>query len=212
MLVPVRVVAHLQFACEVFYAQAFAGEKNDEMVYHVRTLIDETLVGAVACLYHCFECLFSHFLCHAVESVLEERCGVASFWHLLVSAVDEVLQVSEEEQRVFLVCLSPAGVASCVACRTLWVGLHEQCVVVAVNLYVNKVFFAENENYTIVTSKMDGENGVVQVGVQSPISGMAAFLELYGSFIYFKDPDSSSTNYQLQVQTANRKIIPGGNG
>lgn len=80
------------------------------------------------------------------------------------------------------------------------------------NLYVNKVFFAENENYTIVTSKMSEQNGVVQVGVQSPISGMAAFLELYGSFIYFIDPDSSSTNYQLQVQTANRKIIPGGNG
>lgn len=80
------------------------------------------------------------------------------------------------------------------------------------NLYVNKVFFAENENYTIVTSKMSAQNGVVQVGVQSPISGMAAFLELYGSFIYFIDPDSSSTKYQLQVQTANRKIIPGGNG
>lgn len=80
------------------------------------------------------------------------------------------------------------------------------------NLYVNKVFFAENENYTIVTSKMSAQNGVVQVGVQSPISGMAAFLELYGSFIYFIDPDSSSTNYQLQVQTANRKIIPGGDG
>lgn len=80
------------------------------------------------------------------------------------------------------------------------------------NLYINKVFFAENENYTIVTSKMSAQNGVVQVGVQSPISGMAAFLELYGSFIYFIDPDSSSTNYQLQVQTANRKIIPGGNG
>lgn len=80
------------------------------------------------------------------------------------------------------------------------------------NLYVNKVFFAENENYTIVTSKMSAQNGVVQVGVQSPISGMAAFLELYGTFIYFIDPDSSSTNYQLQVQTANRKIIPGSNG
>lgn len=80
------------------------------------------------------------------------------------------------------------------------------------NLYVNKVFFAENENYTIVTSKMSGENGCVQVGVQSPISGMAAFLELYGSFIYFIDPDNSSARYQLQVQTANRKIIPGGNG
>lgn len=80
------------------------------------------------------------------------------------------------------------------------------------NLYVNKVFFAENENYTIVTSKMSAQNGVVQVGVQTPISGMAAFLELYGSFIYFIDPDSSSTKYQLQVQTANRKIIPGGNG
>lgn len=80
------------------------------------------------------------------------------------------------------------------------------------NLYVNKVFFAENENYTIVTSKMIAQNGVVQVGVQSPISGMASFLELYGSFIYFIDPDSSSTKYQLQVQTANRKIIPGGNG
>lgn len=80
------------------------------------------------------------------------------------------------------------------------------------NLYVNKVFFAENENYTIVTSKMSAQNGIVQVGVQSPISGMAAFLELYGSFIYFIDPDSSSTNHQLQVQTANREIIPGGNG
>ena len=80
------------------------------------------------------------------------------------------------------------------------------------NLYVNKVFFAENENYTIVTSKMSGENGVVQVGVQSPISGMAAFLELYGSFIYFKDPDNSSASYQLQVQTTNQCIVPGKKG
>lgn len=81
------------------------------------------------------------------------------------------------------------------------------------NLYVNKVFFAENENYTIVTSKMSGENGTVQVGVQSPISGMAAFLELYGSFIYFKDPaHSSNAAYQLQIQTNNQKIIPGSSG
>lgn len=81
------------------------------------------------------------------------------------------------------------------------------------NLYVNKVFFAENENYTIVTSKMSGENGIVQVGVQSPISGMAAFLELYGSLIYFKDPaHSSNAAYQLQIQTNNQKIIPGSSG
>lgn len=80
------------------------------------------------------------------------------------------------------------------------------------NLYVNKVFFAENENYTIVTSKMSAQNGVVQVGVQSPISGMAAFLELYGSFIYFKDPDNSSASYQLQVQTYNQCIVPGKKG
>lgn len=80
------------------------------------------------------------------------------------------------------------------------------------NLYVNKVFFAENENYTIVTSKMSALNGVVQVGVQSPISGMAAFLELYGSFIYFKDPDNSSASYQLQVQTSNQCIVPGKKG
>lgn len=81
------------------------------------------------------------------------------------------------------------------------------------NLYVNKVFFAENENYTIVTSKMSGENGTVQVGVQSPISGMAAFLELYGSFIYFKDPaHSSNAAYQLQIQTNSQKIIPGSSG
>lgn len=80
------------------------------------------------------------------------------------------------------------------------------------NLYVNKVFFAENENYTIVTSKMSEENGIVQVGVQSPISGMAAFLELYGSFIYFKNPGNSSASYQLQVQTSNQCIIPGKKG
>ena len=80
------------------------------------------------------------------------------------------------------------------------------------NLYVNKVFFAENENYTIVTSKMSAQNGVVQVGVQSPISGMAALLELYGSFIYFKDPNNSSASYQLQVQTFNQCIVPGKKG
>ena len=74
------------------------------------------------------------------------------------------------------------------------------------------MFFAENENYTIVTSKMSEENGVVQVGVQSPISGMAAFLELYGSFIYFKNPGNSSASYQLQVQTSNQSIIPGKKG
>lgn len=81
------------------------------------------------------------------------------------------------------------------------------------NLYVNKVFFAENEDYTIVTSKTSGQNGTVQVGVQSPISGMAAFLELYGSFIYFIDPaHSSNAAYQLQIQTNNQKIIPGSSG
>ena len=97
MLVPVRVVAHLQFACEVFYAQAFAGEKNDEMVYHVRTLIDETFVGAVACLYHSLKCLFANLLCHAVQSVTEEACGVTAFRHFLMTLFDEVAQLAEKE-------------------------------------------------------------------------------------------------------------------
>ena len=41
---------------------------------------------------------------------------------------------------------------------------------------------------------------------------MAEFLELYGSFIYFKDPDNSSASYQLQVQTFNQCIVPGKKG
>lgn len=80
------------------------------------------------------------------------------------------------------------------------------------NLYVENVFFKENDDYTIVTSEMSGENGIVKVGVQEPISGMAAFLELYGSFIYFVDPSSSASRYKLSVQTHNQAIIPGGDG
>lgn len=80
------------------------------------------------------------------------------------------------------------------------------------NLFVENVYFKSNTDYTIVTSEMSGENGIVRVGVQEPISDMAAMLELYGSFIYFMNPSSSATKYSLQVQTANQAVIPGGTG
>ena len=49
-----------------------------------------------------------------------------------MTLVDEVLQLLEEEQRIALIVLSPAGVGTLVTGRPVGDGLHQQGVVVAV--------------------------------------------------------------------------------
>lgn len=76
MFVPIWIMAYLKFFCYVFYAQALACKKNNEMIEHVGSLVNKSFVGSVGCLDDCFESFLAHFLSHAVESVFEERSGV----------------------------------------------------------------------------------------------------------------------------------------
>lgn len=94
---PIRIVSYLQFFGEIFDAKSLAGEQHDEMVDHVGTLVDQSAVGAVTCLDDSFESLFAHLLCHTVDTVFEQRGGIAAFGHFLMTNVDEILQESEEE-------------------------------------------------------------------------------------------------------------------
>jgi len=117
---------------EVLDAKAFAGEEDDEVIEHVGTFVDETVIGAVGGFDDEFEGLLAYLLCHAVETVAEEAGGVGAFGHLFVTTVDEVLKLGEEEEWVTLVDLAPAGVGAGVADGAGGIGLDEEGVVVAV--------------------------------------------------------------------------------
>ena len=65
--------------------------------WRVGTLVNQSAVGAVTCLDDSFESLFAHLLCHTVDTVFEQRGGIAAFGHFLMTNVDEILQESEEE-------------------------------------------------------------------------------------------------------------------
>ena len=97
MFLPSRVVSLTQFSGHVLYTQSLVCEQDYEVVQHVRPFVHQTLVGAVGGFYDQFERLFSHLLCHAVQSVTEEACGVTAFRHFLMTLFDEVAQFAEKE-------------------------------------------------------------------------------------------------------------------
>ena len=93
LLVPFRVVSHLELLYYILDSQALAGEQYDEVVEQVGTLVDELFVGAVGSFDNRLNGFFSNLLCHLVHALLEEAGGVAALRHFLVALVDEVLQL-----------------------------------------------------------------------------------------------------------------------
>ena len=134
LLVPFRVVSHLELLYYILDSQALAGEQHDEVIEQVGTLVDELFVGSVCSFDNRLNGFFSNLLRHLVDAFLEETGGVAALRHLLVALVDEVLQLREEEDRVQRILLSPAGIGAFVAGRTIWMNLYQEGIVVAVYL------------------------------------------------------------------------------
>ena len=132
MFLPARIVAYHQFLSHVLNAQSLGGQQHDEVINHVRAFIDEALVCTVHRFDDRFQSFFAHFLCHAVQTVLEQTGGVRAFRHFAVSFLDEILQLGEEQQRVHPVLFAPAGVGAGVAYRAHRVYTDEQCVLIAV--------------------------------------------------------------------------------
>ena len=93
-------MSFLQFLGHLLDAQALGSEENDEVIEHVRPLINHAFIGAIAGLDDQLQCLLSDFLCHAIQSVAEVAGGVGPFGHLTVTLLDEVLQFGEEEEGI----------------------------------------------------------------------------------------------------------------
>ena len=121
MLLPARGVTLTQFGGHLLDAHALAGEQHDEMVEHVRAFVDKAFGRAIGGFDDKFQSLLAHLLGHAVETVAEKACGVRAFGHLAVALLDEVLQLREEQQRIAIVGLAPAGVGARVANRSFGV-------------------------------------------------------------------------------------------
>ena len=47
--------------CHLFYTQAFGREQYYEVIEHVTSLINESLIGAISCLNNQFESLLANF-------------------------------------------------------------------------------------------------------------------------------------------------------
>ena len=134
MFVPTWSMALLEFLGYVFYTQSLACEQHNQVIEHVGSLIYESVVGAVCSLDYSLKSLLAHLLCHTVQSVLEQRRGVRAFGHFLMTLVDEVLQFGEEQQRVGIIGLAPAGVSTEMAGRSGRVHSNQESVVVAIHL------------------------------------------------------------------------------
>ena len=52
LLVPFRVVSHLELLYYILYSQALTSEQYDEVVEQVGTLVDELVVGSVCSFYN----------------------------------------------------------------------------------------------------------------------------------------------------------------
>ena len=139
LLIPFRVVSHLELFYYILDSQALAGEQYDEVVEQVGTLVDELVIGAVGSFDNRLNSFFSNLLRHLVHAFLEEAGGVATLRHLLVALVDEVLQLCEEEDWVQRILLSPAGIGAFVAGRTIWMNLYQEGIVVAVYLNADQI-------------------------------------------------------------------------
>ena len=93
LLIPFRVVSHLELLYYILDSQALAGEQYDEVVEQVGALVDELIVGAVGGFDNRLNGFFSNLLRHLVHAFLEETGSVAALRHFLVALVDEVLQL-----------------------------------------------------------------------------------------------------------------------
>lgn len=97
VFLPIGIVARGEFFEHSFDAQTFGREEHDEVIEHVGTFVEHTVVRAVASFDDEFEGFFAHFLRYAVDSVAEEGGGVRAFGHFLLPLFDEVLEFGEKE-------------------------------------------------------------------------------------------------------------------
>ena len=132
MFFPTGLMTFGQFCSHILNAEALACKQNYEVIKHVRAFVDETVVGAVGGFDDEFERLLSHLLSHAVETILEEAGGVGAFGHLFMTFVDEILQFSEEKQRVAFVGLIPTGIGTSMTNGASWIDFDKKGIVIAI--------------------------------------------------------------------------------
>ena len=70
---------------------------------------------------------------------LEKFGGITALWHFLMTKVDEILQFSEEKQRVAFVGLIPTGIGSSMTNGARWIDFDKKGIVIAI---------VEDFNYT----------------------------------------------------------------
>ena len=104
------------------------------MVEHVGGLVNQALVGAIAGFETGFQGFLAHLLGHAVDTVAEKAGSVGPLGHLLMALVDEILQLSEEQQRAGFILLAPAGIGAGVTHRAMRRSLNEQRIIIAIHL------------------------------------------------------------------------------
>ncbi len=138
MFLPIRIMAGAQFAGQILYAQALAGEQDDEMIEHVRTFVDHALIAAVGGFDDQFQRFLTHFLGHTVETVAEKTGGITALWHFFMTLLDKILQFGEKKERIALVGLFPAGVGTFVTDGTGGVYPHQKGVIVTVGFDVDQ--------------------------------------------------------------------------
>ncbi len=72
MFLPARIVPFYQIFGHLLDAHAIRRQQHNEVVQHVRTLLDEALVGSVDGFDDGLQRFFSYLLRHAVQSVPEK--------------------------------------------------------------------------------------------------------------------------------------------
>lgn len=132
MFFPPRLMTLGKFSSHILDAEALARKEDDKVIEHVGAFVDETVVGTVGGFDNKFQSLLSYLLRHAVETILEEACGVGTFWHLFMTLDDEVLQFGEEKQRVAFVGLIPTGVGTSMTNRASWIDFDKKGIVITI--------------------------------------------------------------------------------
>lgn len=132
MFFPTGLMTLGKFCSHILDAKPLAGEENNEVIEHVGAFVDKTIIGAVGGFDDEFQSLLSHFLSHAVETILEKAGSVGTFGHLFMTLIDEILKLGEEKERIAFVGLVPASVGTSMADGTCRIDFDEKGIVVAV--------------------------------------------------------------------------------
>ena len=99
MFLPPGVMTLGQFGSHVLYAQAFAGKQHNQVIKHVRALVDKAVVSSVCSLNYQLQCLF------AVDKQILRISGIHSpQWDQSVMEASASLMSSDMSKLSFLGC------------------------------------------------------------------------------------------------------------